>query len=348
MSAHISRSDTMPDISNTHQVRISDVMAADKTVRPDVIETPLLSSDRLNQKLPFDLWIKADCLQRTGAFKFRGATNAMKSLPEDVKSVIAFSSGNHAQAVALAAQLTGRNATIIMPKDAPVAKIEGTRAYGADVVLYDRYSESREEIGERLAAEKKAELIRPFDDVRVIAGQGTAGMEVARQCAERGITPDSFICCCGGGGLISGSALALKHSFPDIDIHSAEPEGFDDTARSLVSGTHEVNDASARSICDAIVTPSPGQLTFPIMQNAGISGLVSSDEAVMEAMGVAYSYFKVTAEPGGAIALACALSDDYLSRFDSRSPRKTVIAIISGGNVDAEMTSRALSAPTRF
>ncbi len=229
-----------------------------------IVRTPLLESPRLNDALGFRLLVKPECLQHTGSFKLRGATNAVMSLDESVTDVVAFSSGNHAQAVARAASLRGMKATIVMPEDAPKMKIEGTAAYGGHVVTYDRYTESREEIGASIAAETGATLIAPFEDPRVIAGQGTVGLEIAEQCAENGITPDHVIVCCGGGGLIAGTSLAITEMMPDTDVWAAEPEDFDDTIRSLASGNRETVPPGNRSICDAVVTPQPGAMTFAI------------------------------------------------------------------------------------
>lgn len=320
------------------------IFEAEARISPFKTETPLLFSDRLNQKLPFDLFVKADCLQRTGSFKFRGGCNAVFSLEEPGKPVLAYSSGNHAQAVALAARLSGRTATIIMPEDAPEAKIEGTRSYGAEVVLYDRYSQSREEIGAKLAEQQSAELIAPYDDERVIAGQGTAGLEIARQLARLDRQLDVFFCCCGGGGLMAGTSLALSKHFPEAKLYTAEPEGFDDTARSLAAGERLENDPAARSICDAIVTPCPGQLTFPIVRRLAAGGRVVSDEAALRAMRTAWDYFKLTVEPGGAVALAAALDKEFIDSTQA-SNRQTVVAMISGGNCDRDMFSRALNTP---
>lgn len=335
-------------IAGHRMITINHIDEAYKRIQSQIIKTPLLCSDRLNNLLPFDLYLKADCLQRTGSFKFRGGCNAVFSISEANRPVIAFSSGNHAQAVALAAKLSGRDATIVMPEDAPKAKIQGTRDYGAEVVLYNRYTQSREEIGERLAAEKKAVLIKPFDDERVIAGQGTSGLEIAEQAKAFGITPTHFISCCGGGGLMAGTSIALAHHFPNISLYAAEPEDFDDTCRSLLSGKHEVNSSEARSICDAIVTPSPGKITFPILQHYGVKGLNASDKDALHAMRVAWSYFKITAEPGGAIALACALSERFLAQFAPNTPRRSVVVMLSGGNVDQEIFTQALATPLRF
>ncbi len=318
---------------------------AEKRIRPYLVTTPLLTSDRLNQKLPFDLYVKADCLQRTGSFKFRGACNAVFSLGPDVPAVIAYSSGNHAQAVALAARLSGRRATIIMPEDAPRAKIKGTHAYGAETVLYNRYTQSREEIGTELAAKFQAELIRPYDDMRVIAGQGTAGLEIAEQARRAGFIPDIFISCCGGGGLMAGSASALAAAFPATVFHTAEPAGFDDTARSLAAGCPVANDPAARSVCDAIVTPEPGTLTFPIIRALGASGLVVSDDAALGAVRAAWDYLKITLEPGGAVALAAALAPEFIDRQSGAGQRARVVVMGSGGNCDTDIFMRALDLP---
>ena len=331
------------DLAET--VTIHDIKRADAAIRPLVLETPLLTSDRLNAVLPFDLYLKAESLQRTGSFKFRGAYNAVFGLDDPDQAVIAFSSGNHAQAVALAAKLAARHATIIMPKDAPAAKIEATKSYGAEVVLYDRYTESREEIGAHYAKQTGANLIKPYDDVRVIAGQGTAGCEIVRQSEALSLTPDTFISCCGGGGLIAGTAIALSDSFPDITLYSAEPDKFDDTARSLAAGKRLSNEPDARSLCDAIVTPMPGEITFPINQKLLAGGLSVSDEDALRAMHVAATYLKVVIEPGGAVALAAALADEFVAKQAHAERRQTIIVIGSGGNCDEAMMARALTTP---
>ncbi len=320
------------------------ILDAETRIGHHKIITPLLSSDRLNQKLPFDLFVKADCLQRTGSFKFRGACNAVFSLNAPGKPVLAYSSGNHAQAVALAARLSGRKATIVMPEDAPLAKINGTRSYGADVVLYDRYSESREEIGATLANEQGAELIAPYDDERVIAGQGTAGLEISQQLQSLHRELDIFFCCCGGGGLMAGTSLALSQHFKNAQLYTSEPEGFDDTARSLVSGRRQTNDPSAQTICDAIVTPTPGLLTFPVVQSKATGGKVVTDQETLSAMKTAWDYFKLTVEPGGAVALAAALQQDVIE-YKRTHERKTVVAMLSGGNCDQDVFARALATP---
>jgi len=241
-----------------------------------------------------------------------------------------------------------------MPEDAPQAKIDGTRSFGAEVVLYNRYTENREEIGEKLAKDKGAELIRPYDDVRVIAGQGTAGLEIAEQARHAGFTPDSFICCCGGGGLMAGSATALADAFSDIHLYTAEPADFNDTERSLASGNYEENDPKARSICDAIVTPTPGRITFPINQKLTRAGLSVTDDEALQAMHIGWDYFKLTIEPGGAVALAAALSEAFLAHFNDTQTgkeagqRRQIVVMASGGNCDKEMFLRALDSQPKY
>lgn len=312
------------------------IQAAAERIAPYIYRTPLVESPRLNDWLGFRLLVKAENLQHTGSFKLRGASNAVWSVSEDTKHIFAYSSGNHAQGVARAA--AGRNipATILMPEDTPAMKIEGTRAYGATVVTYDRYRESREEIGTKLADELNATLIKPYDDARVIEGQGTVGLEIAQQCAELGITPDHVISCCGGGGLIGGTSIALKDLLPDTKIWAAEPEGFDDVIRSIASGQIEYNSGDQRSICDAIVTPAPGELTFPIMKGNLSGGFAVSDDLVLQTIATAFKHLKIVIEPGGAVALAAAL--DRRIADDAG----TVVVVASGGNIDSQMFERAL------
>ena len=320
-----------------------DIEAAYARIKHMVIKTPLLTSDRLNDILGYRLFIKAEPLQRTGAFKFRGACNAILSLADTERSVIAFSSGNHAQAIALVARLTARHATIIMPQDAPQAKIDATRGYGAEVILYDRYKESREEIGETLATKKQAILIKPYDDEAVIAGQGTIGIELTEQCNAQDIRPDHLICCAGGGGLISGLSIAFHQHFEDTKIYSAEPADFDDIAKSLQAGKKIINDPDARSICDAIVTPTPGDITFPIMQTHLTAGFAASDDDVLRAMQTAWRYFKLVVEPGGAVALAAGLS--LADSLQQDVTGQDVVVVASGGNADEALFTKALAMP---
>jgi len=324
------------------QIDIATIEAAANRIRPHIFKTPLLESPRLNDFLGFRLLIKAEALQHTGSFKLRGATNAVWSLGDEVRHVVAFSSGNHAQGVARAVTTRGINATIIMPADTPATKIEGTKAYGAEVVTYDRYSESREDIGAALSQKLNADLIKPYDDVRVIAGQGTVGLEITRQAAAMGIVPDALLCCCGGGGLIAGTSIALHAHFPDTKIWCAEPEFYDDTKRSLESGERQRAQTEKTSICDAIVTPEPGVLTFPINRTHLSGGAVVSDEHVLKTVATLFKHLKIIVEPGGAVAVAAALTGQI------PKDAQTIVAVASGGNIDADMFKRALDAKPFF
>ena len=302
--------------------------------------TPLLSSPFLDEIAGKRVFVKPECLQHTGSFKYRGAFSAVSALPEETraKGVIAFSSGNHAQGVALAARQHGISSVIIMPADAPKTKIDNTRALGAEVVLYDREHEDRDEIGARISRERKLTLIKPFDEPEVIAGQGTCGLEIAEQAAELGITVADVLVCCGGGGLTSGIALALEQDAPNMRVRPVEPEGFDDVCRSLISGKIERNPTTLGSLCDAIVTLSPGQLTFPIMQRLCHAGITVTEEQALHAVQLAHDRLKITVEPGGAVALAAALFHGDQITSDC------VIAVASGGNVDRDVFERALTA----
>lgn len=322
---------------NTLATNYAEVSAARNRIKDHAVITPLLSSPRVDALLGGKLLIKADCLQRTGSFKFRGACNAIAMLDDDVDCVVAWSSGNHAQAVSAAAQARGMRAIIVMPEDAPAAKIEGTKALGGEVVTYDRYNESREDIGHKLAEENNAVIIPPFDYAPVIAGQGTMGAEIGEECEARNNTPDQLICCTGGGGLLAGVSIGFHHYFPDAKIYGAEPEGFDDFKRSLESGERCRVDPEARSICDAILTPQPGEMTFPINQAHCSGGLVFSDDDALDAMAFAWSHFKIVVEPGGAAALAAALNGSIPIKD------RTTVIVVSGGNVDKAVFERALA-----
>jgi threonine dehydratase len=302
--------------------------------------TPLLSSPFLDEIAGKQVFVKPECLQHTGSFKYRGAFSAVSALPDDIraKGVIAFSSGNHAQGVALAARQHGVSSVIIMPIDAPKTKIDNTRALGAEVVLYDRENEDRDEIGARISKERDLTLIKPFDEPEVIAGQGTCGLEIAQQAGELGIADADVLVCCGGGGLTSGIALALEQDAPNMRVRPIEPEGFDDVCRSLITGQIERNPTTLGSLCDAIVTISPGQLTFPIMQRLCHRGIAVTEAQALHAMRLAHDRLKITIEPGGAVALAAALFHS-----DQRSS-DCVIAVASGGNVDRDVFERALNA----
>jgi len=318
---------------------ITMIRAAQARLAGHARRTPLLSSPFLDEIAGRRVLVKPECLQHTGSFKYRGARSALSALDADVRArgVIAFSSGNHAQGVALAAREFGVPAVIIMPSDAPRMKIGNTSALGAEVVLYDRAGEDRDAIGDRLSAERGLTLIKPFDEPQVIAGQGTTGLEIAEDAAALGIGRADVLVCCGGGGLTSGIALALEADAPGLRARPVEPEGFDDVARSLGSGRIERNATSAGGLCDAIITPQPGALTFPIMARLCGPGLVVSDDEALRAMTLAFERLKVVAEPGGAVALAAALfrPDDLAG--------EAVICTISGGNVDADLFATALA-----
>ncbi len=320
-------------------MNIEKIRAAAERLKGHARVTPLLSSPFLDELAGRRVFVKPECLQKTGSFKYRGGRSAVSALAPDIraKGVLAFSSGNHAQGVALAAQEFGIPAVIVMPKDAPRIKIENTKSMGAEVVLYDRASgESREMLGEALQAERGLTLIRPYDEPEVIAGQGTTGLEIAVQAAEAGIEQADVLVCCGGGGLTSGIALALEADAPGLRVRPVEPEGFDDVKRSLASGHIETNNAVSGSICDAVLTPAPGQITFPIMQRLCGPGIAVTEDEALEAMVVAAERLKVVAEPGGAVALAAVLFRRDVIEGDA------VICTISGGNVDASMFRQAI------
>jgi threonine dehydratase len=303
--------------------------------------TPLLSSPFLDEIAGRRVFVKPECLQHTGSFKYRGARAAVSALDEGTRArgVIAFSSGNHAQGVALAARQFGVPSVIIMPADAPRMKIDNTRALGAEVVLYDRATEDRDAIGAALSAERGLTLIKPYDEPEVIAGQGSVGLEIAEDAAAMGITRADVLVCCGGGGLTSGIALALEAEGPGLRARPCEPEGFDDVTRSLASGQVMRNARTSGSLCDAIVTPQPGAITFPILRRLCGPGLVVSEDEALHAVALAFARLKLVAEPGGAVALAAALFRRDEIEGDA------VFVTISGGNVDADVFQSAL---TRF
>jgi threonine dehydratase len=301
--------------------------------------TPLLESPLLNARLGGRLLVKAEPLQRTGSFKFRGAFNRIGRLSaaERRNGVVAFSSGNHAQGVAAAAQLVGAPAVIVMPADAPAIKVANTRAYGAEVVTYDRFTEDREAIGKRIRDERGAVLVPPYDDPHIIAGQGTVGLEIAAQTSAAGIVVDAVAACASGGGLVAGIALALEAKSPGTAVHVCEPAGFDDHARSLAADARVANAPGAHSICDALLAATPGEITFSINRRLLRSGIAVTDEEVLRAMGIAFRDLKLVAEPGGAVALAAALSGKL------PVAGRTVVVVCSGGNVDPATFGRALA-----
>ena len=308
-----------------------DVLAAAGRVRGYVRETPVLTHDAIDAAAGARIFVKAECLQVTGSFKMRGATNRLAQLTAEQRKagVVAFSSGNHAQGVARAARLMGMPAVIVMPADAPKVKVAGVKLDGGEVVLFNRDTESREEISNRLAEARGAVVVPSYDDPHIIAGQGTAGMEFAQQMEAAGETLDALICCTGGGGLVSGIALAFEKLSPATQIWTAEPELHDDWARSLEAGKILANAPGTRSICDAILTPQPGQLTFAIGKRLFAGGLRVSDEDVRGAMRLAFDRLRIVSEPGGAAALAAAVS-----RLPEALKGKRVGVLVTGGNVD--------------
>ena len=311
-------------------IAIADVRDAARRIAGVAVRTPLLESAVLNDRCGRRVLLKFEGAQRTGSFKFRGAYNRLVRLDREQRraGVVAWSSGNHAQGVAAAAQLLDMPAIIVMPADAPAIKLANTRAMGAHVVTYDRHSESREAIATALAQERGAVLVPSFDDPFIIAGQGTAGLEIVEQAALAGAAVGQVLICCGGGGLSAGIATSVKAILPDAAILTVEPEGFDDTARSLRSGAREQVSRDARSICDALLSPIPGAMTLPILRHLGASGLVVSDDQVREAMRFAFATLKLVVEPGGAVALAAMLAN-IAPPCEGAS-----VVVLSGSNVD--------------
>jgi threonine dehydratase len=317
----------------------ADVLAAARRLDGVVVRTPLLENARVNALLGGRLFIKAECLQRTGSFKIRGAYNFLASMSEAdrMKGVVGWSSGNHAQGLAEAARLMGVKATIVMPADAPALKAANTRASGAEIVLYDRIKDSREEIGLGIAKKTGATVVPPYDHAWMLTGQGTAGLELAEQAKALGVTLDAVAAPCSGGGLSTGVALGVKGIMPKASVHAGEPAGFDDLARSLKSGRKEKNDRLTGSICDALLAPTPGDITFPLAQQVLGPGLVVSDDEVLDAMEVAFREFKIVVEPGGAVALAAALTGKLPVKG------RNVAVVCSGGNVDQATFAKALA-----
>ena len=303
-----------------------DIEAAAQRLDGVIVRTPLLRNAELDRVAGGTVLIKPECFQQIGSFKIRGAYNLLRQLsPEQAaQGVVAWSSGNHAQGVALAGKLLGIHAAIVMPADAPAAKLENTRRLGGEIITYDRYTEDREAIARAVAAERGA-------DERIIAGQGTAGLEIAQQAGDLGLAVDQLLVCCGGGGLTAGCAIAMHALFPDAEIYTVEPEDFNDTARSLAGGRRVANQPEVRSICDALLTDMPGQMTFDIMREHVTAGLIVSDEDVREAMRFAFRNLKIVVEPGGAVGLAAILAGKL------ETAGKTTAIIFSGGNVDAEL-----------
>jgi len=303
------------------------------------LHTPLLTSAALDAMTGGRVFLKAETLQHTGSFKFRGAYNKLAAIAVERRGhgVVAFSSGNHAQGVAAAARLLGMPCVIVMPSDAPRAKRERTAGFGAEIVLYDREHEDREAIAARIAHERGATLVPPYDDALIIAGQGTAGREIVADLAALGLMPDVVVVNASGGGLTAGIALAVKARVPAATVYTAEPQGFDDHARSFRSGRREQNAALTGTICDALMARMPGQLTFAINRALVGGGVAASDAEVAAAVAFAFAELKLVVEPGGAVALAALMT----GKIDVHN--KIAVAVLSGGNVDPELFYRLVA-----
>lgn len=306
-------------MNDTQTVTRTDVVEAGRRIAASIEHTPLIGSDLDGRTI----WLKCECLQTGGAFKLRGASNRLLQLSEEERKsgVVAFSSGNHARGVAIAARRLGIRAIIVMPKDAPAVKVDGTRAEGAEIIFFDRYRESREAIAERISKETGATVVPSFDDVHIVAGQGTVGLEILEQMPE---APTRIVVPCGGGGLASGIVLAC----PDTEIVIVEPEGWDDMKRSLEVGEIvPVSSDAPPTLCDALQTPRVSPITFGILRNGDAKALSASEEAVRKAIRWAWERHQLVVEPGGAVALAVLLSGQA-------EPADGTVVVLSGGNID--------------
>jgi len=317
----------------------SDILAARSRLKGEAVLTPAIESEALNERVGGRVLVKPECLQRTGSFKFRGAWNLISQLDERWRQggVVAFSSGNHAQGVAAAARLRGFPALIVMPADTPSIKQQNTRGYGAEIVTYDRATQSREEIAQQIAAERGATIVPPFEHPEIVAGQGTVGLELAEQAEDRGVKLDAVVVNASGGGLTAGVALAFAERSPGTEVYCAEPEGFDDHRRSLAAGRRVRNEAAAGSICDALLSPEPGEMTFSVNRRLLKGGLVASEDEVRAAMRFAFEKLKLVVEPGGAVALAAVLA----GRIPTRG--RAIGVVVSGGNVDGRLFAQVLA-----
>ena len=319
-------------------VTFADIEAAAARIKGQAVETPLIESPALNERLGARVLIKLETLQRVGAFKFRGAYNRLVQLsPEErQRGVVAFSSGNHAQGVALAAKLLGMPALIVMPSDAPAMKVANTRGYGAEIKLYDRLTESREAIAAEIAASRGAVVVPAFDDPHIVAGQGTVGLEMVRQAQALGATFDLVLAPASGGGLMAGISEAVKALSPATQFWAVEPAAFNDLALSLEAGEPVTIKPAGRSLCDALESPVPGVINFPILKKNLAGAVGVTDPEVAEAMRYAFSTLKLVVEPGGVAALAALLAGKVAAQG------KTVGLVLSGGNVDPELFARVI------
>ncbi len=330
----------MTEVNPLPEPVFADVLQAAERLDPVANRTPLLNFHVLDDNVGGRVFLKAESMQRTGSFKFRGAYNRLSMIPpqERERGVVACSSGNHAQGVALAAKLLGMRARIVMPSDAPEIKKQRTEADGAEIILYDRETEDREAIAAEICRQSGATFVQPYNDPGVIAGQGTSALEAFDQLEKLGLSADNYLVCTGGGGLTAGSALSLQARSPSTCFFTVEPEGFDDHARSFQSGRREKNERAGGSVCDALLAPTPGSLGFPINKGCVEEGLVVSDEEAMAAVAFAFQELKLVLEPGGAVALAALL----FRKIDVTG--QTSIAVLSGGNVDGDILMRCLQA----
>ena len=316
-----------------------DVQDARVRITPHIVRTPMMRHRLLDDLSGGTILIKPEPLQRTGSFKLRGATNAILKLSEAERraGVVTHSSGNHGQATACAAASVGATATVFMPADAPRIKVDGTRRWGAEVVHYDRVNDDREGLTRAHAERTGAVMVPPFDHADVIAGQGTLALELAEDAGAAGLSMDALLVCTGGGGLVAGCALALEGVSPATLIYAVEPQDWDDTARSLASGSRLGNAPGGSMLCDALLSTMPGRLTFEVNQHRLAGGLAVSDDEVLAAIAFAFSHLKLVVEPGGAVCLAAILA----GKFDARG--KVVGIVVSGGNVDPAVFGRALA-----
>jgi threonine dehydratase len=316
-----------------------DILGARERLAPWVVRTPLLEHPALNAIAGGRVLLKAETLQRVGAFKFRGAYNKIVQVDPATfpGGVVACSSGNHAQGVAAAATLCGLKSLIVMPEDAPRLKLARTKVFGGEVLTYDRLKEDRDAIARAACAERKSAYVHPFDDPDVIAGQGTVGLEMMEQARVMGAVPEAVLVPCSGGGLVSGISIAVKHTRPATEVYTVEPEGFDDFARSLTSGKHERNQQLAGSICDALLVPSPGEIPFEIATQTVTAGLAVTDEEVRSAIRFAFHELKLVVEPSGATALAALLAGKL------PIAGRTMACVLSGANVDPTLYAQIIT-----
>ncbi len=316
-----------------------DVLAARDRLAGRVVRTPMLRNALLDARTGATVLVKPEPLQRTGSFKLRGATNATLKLSpaQRAAGLVTHSSGNHGQAVACAAAALGLGATVFMPGDAPAIKVESTLRWGAEVIRYDRLTEDREALSAAFSARTGATVVPPYEHPDVIAGQGTAALELAEDASAAGLAMDALLVCTGGGGLVGGSALAMEGASPATRVLAVEPEGWDDTARSLAGGVRVGNAPGGSPLCDSLLSPIPGELTFAVNQPRLAGAVAVSDAEVLDAMAFAFTHLKLVVEPGGAVALAALLSGRYPARG------QVVGIVISGGNVDPAVFARALA-----